>query len=667
MSSCNFIQGLGAKNRKAGRCARSRAGLSTIEIVVAVAVVTVAVALTVPWVLGARGAARLTSCRDHLRTLAQALHAYHAAHQHLPAAAEWNCSATSSLALHKAKRIDLVTNRNWAQLLLPFAGEESLGRKFDSGRPVSDPANAAARTTRLALMSCPDDSFNRDDNPHRFFPRGLEEPAIAFARGNYAINGGTHSWQSIPPTTAFPKGDFQHIVMQAEPRLFQLWGNGIAGINRAFSIDEFSNGQATLVALEEVRAGIHPLDPRGVWALGQIGGSITWAHGINGDDYAPNHLWSRSDDILGCKALHEAVGPKKLTAERMPCVDYIDANGQATSRSMHPGGVHVAFLDGSVKFVADTIDPGVWHVIHSRETPAAVLAEDFDELLAISNVSAEAQPSQAPVADNRPPLPKAQPTGDSFENSIGMRFLVIPAGEFTMGIADVGNENKLPSECPAHRVRVTRSFVLGVYEVTCGQYSRVKGAEDADRRQPTAVPLSLTHHDKENLPVSAVTWDEAAEFCRCLSLLSEERAAGRWYRLPTEAEWEYACRNGKSEPYRWKPVRRPDDQSGEAAGVLPTLPITPVGSYPPNELGLFDMRGNVWEWTADWFDRDYYARSPVDDPQGPARGFIKVVRGGDWRFAGEACHIDYAVLPPWKASPVVGFRVVCEHQRSIPD
>jgi formylglycine-generating enzyme required for sulfatase activity len=79
------------------------------------------------------------------------------------------------------------------------------------------------------------------------------------------------------------------------------------------------------------------------------------------------------------------------------------------------------------------------------------------------------------------------------------------------------------------------------------------------------------------------------------------------------------------------------------------------------------MRGNVWEWTADWFDRDYYARSPVNDPQGPARGFIKVVRGGDWRFAGEACHIDYAVLPPWKASPVVGFRVVCEHQRSIPD
>src|SRR5690606_15083633 len=133
----------------------------------------------------------------------------------------------------------------------------------------------------------------------------------------------------------------------------------------------------------------------------------------------------------------------------------------------------------------------------------------------------------------------------------------------------------------------------------------------------------------------------------------------RNYRLPTEAEWEYACRAGKSESYRWVRQRAAGDRSGEAAGISPPLPLAPVGSYPPNPLGLYDLRGNAWEWTADWFDRDYYARSPVNEPQGPAIGDLKVVRGGDWRFVGENCHIDYPLLPPWKASPVVGFRVVC--------
>jgi prepilin-type processing-associated H-X9-DG protein len=327
---------------------------------------------------------------------------------------------------------------------------------------------------------------------------------------------------------------------------------------------------------------------------------------------------------------------------------------------MHPGGVHVAFLDGAVKFVSDKIDPGVWHVIHSRETPADVLAGDFDEVLAISNVTAEAGPPQAPANNDRAPRQSAPDGGESYANSIGMKFVAVPAGEFTMGIADIGNEKNLPRECPAHRVQISRSFLLGAHEVTRGQYVRVMGALDDAREQPAAVQTNLSDQEKENLPVFAVTWDEVAEFCRRLSRLPEERTAGRWYRLPTEAEWEYACRSGKSEPYRWQPSRRPNDQSGETAGIPPSLPIKPVGSYAPNDLGLFDMRGNVWEWTADWFDRDYYARSPVDDPQGPARGFTKVVRGGDWRFVGEICHIDYAVLPPWKPSPVVGFRVVCD-------
>jgi prepilin-type processing-associated H-X9-DG protein len=140
------------------------------------------------------------------------------------------------------------------------------------------------------------------------------------------------------------------------------------GINKAFSLGEFANGRSTLVALEELRAGIGPPDPRGAWALGQIGGSITWAHGVNGDAAGPNNPWPRSDDILGCPALHAAVGSQTLRSEGMPCAHYIDANQQASSRSLHPGGVNVSFADGSVKFIKDTIDS--WAINPATSDPA---------------------------------------------------------------------------------------------------------------------------------------------------------------------------------------------------------------------------------------------------------------------------------------------------------
>jgi len=636
---------------------RSRAGLSFVEVLVAVAILGMAVALAMPWVLQARAAYHRLSCRDHLRTLTLALQSYHAAQNQYPPAAFWSTTHSVSVTLQSARRIDIVTHENWVQLVLPFAGEEAAAQRFDASRSIGDRVNAAARMSRLSLMTCPDDSFNRADNHYKFDADETLEEAVEFARGNYAINGGTQGIHFDAPSTSHPRGDIPHRVVQLESRTFQVWGNGIAGINRSFSLDDFANRQSTLVAVEEVRAGIHPLDSRGVWALGQIGGSITCAHGVNGDDYSPNHQWSRSDDILGCKRLHEAVGKEKLTAERMPCVHYVDANGQATARSLHAGGVHVSFLDGSVRFICDAIDPGLWHVIHSRETPADVLDGDFEEHLGLTNDLNEAPPPLPPAEAGHETAGRAPDPKEPLANSIGMTFVTIPAGEFTMGLPDVGNDSNVPAECPAHRVRITQPFWLGIHEVTRGQFAIVM-------RKAAAVGQPAINEDtnvSDKLPASGVTWNEAAEFCRRLSLVQEERDALRWYRLPTEAEWEYACRGGKSAPpHRWQWQRRADDRSGETAGIEPALAIAPVGSYPPNSLGLFDMRGNVWEWTADWFDRDYYARSPVDDPRGPARGYFKVLRGSDWRFIGENCRIDAAVPPPWKSNLVVGFRVVCE-------
>src|SRR5262249_4326336 len=145
-------------------------------------------------------------------------------------------------------------------------------------------------------------------------------------------------------------------------------------------------------------------------------------------------------------------------------------------------------------------------------------------------------------------------------------------------------------------------------------------------------------------PVERVTWEEAVEFCRRLSHLPEEKAAGRAYRLPTEAEWEYACRAGTATPFA-----QGLSLSGAQANFDGGFPYgggergrslqktTRVGSYPANNFGVHDLHGNVWEWCADWLDSLYYAASPKRDPQGPAAGQLRVLRGGSWRNHAVTC------------------------------
>jgi len=624
-------------NRTVTSC--SPRGISRVEVLVAVVVVSVLAAVAIPAVLKVRSMARSSTCRENLRGLMAAMHSYHDVHGTLPPAAIWSTANSASVALRESKRVDRITHQNWGQLLLPHMGREDLAGWFDPSQPIGAEANRAGRTTAFSAMTCPEDTFNRPDNMYAFRLSEYEEPR-QFARGNYGINGGTQHSSGARPNTKSSMGEVTRVVTTSDPPGFQMWGNGIAGINRSFSFDDFTNGQSTLVALEELRAGVHPLDPRGVWALGQIGGSITWAHGVQGDASQPNIPFYRSDDVLGCGDVHQAVGSVELERLGMPCCHYVDQNGQAAARSMHTGGVHVAFVDGSIRFISDRIDPGLWHVMHSRETPPAVLSKDFEEVLAVENFPDAGPASSDGAAADGP---------DEFENSLGMRFVRLPAGTFVMGMPDLGNSVDPPPECPAHEVRISRPFYLATTEVTRGQYEEVMSPGEGKDVQEA----------EQSLPVVDVTWSDAQEFCRRLSDLEAEKRAGRSYRLPTEAEWEYACRSGSSEPYEWHSQRRPDDNTGEAAGITPPLPLTPVGTYPANPFGLHDMRGNAWEWCSDWFDRDYYSRSCTTDPQGPVHGYLKVVRGGDWRFVGETCRHDYVMMPPWKSNPMVGFRVVC--------
>jgi formylglycine-generating enzyme required for sulfatase activity len=227
---------------------------------------------------------------------------------------------------------------------------------------------------------------------------------------------------------------------------------------------------------------------------------------------------------------------------------------------------------------------------------------------------------------------------DAIENSIGMRLVLIPAGRYLAG-SPAGAAHADDDERPRHLVEIRRPFYLGAYEVTQAEFERVMGTNPSWYRPGGPGADQVRGQDTRRFPVDMVSFDDMLEFCRRLSALSAERSAGREYRLPTEAEWEYACRAGSATAFHCGPALSPA-QANIAADNQPlaALPAAtehgpvPVGSFPPNAFGLYDMHGNVWEGCSDRYAFDYYAHAPAADPQGPAAGTGRVVRGGDWRF-----------------------------------
>jgi formylglycine-generating enzyme required for sulfatase activity len=258
---------------------------------------------------------------------------------------------------------------------------------------------------------------------------------------------------------------------------------------------------------------------------------------------------------------------------------------------------------------------------------------------------------------------------EEITNSIGMKLQLIPAGSFMMGAVQ-GDNDAEDNEKPQHRVEITKPFYIGVYEVTQAQYEAVIGDN----------PSTFKGSDR---PVETVSWIEAVEFCRKLT----EKEGGS-YRLPTEAEWEYAARGGvegekyvwgdektplvngvkhanvadesikNSEFYEWlKPVY---DDSGYFAGYDDGYAETsPVGSYAPNNYGLYDMAGNILEWCSDWAIGDYYSISPLKDPTGPSSGESRIVRGGCWYNYLRDLRTSYrSTCRPDERLFSIGFRVV---------
>jgi formylglycine-generating enzyme required for sulfatase activity len=269
-----------------------------------------------------------------------------------------------------------------------------------------------------------------------------------------------------------------------------------------------------------------------------------------------------------------------------------------------------------------------------RSLPAINRQEDFDdkEIEDISNeVIAEL------IAESSKPKAVQLPSDMNFIEDLGngvkLIMMAIPGGSFLMGSEEYDNEK------PIHQVTLS-PFYIGKYQVTQAQWQAVM------KNNPSL-------YKGDDLPVEHVSWEDATKFCQKLS-----EKTGREYRLPTEAEWEYACRAGSAGRYCFG-----DNNAllGKYAWYFKNADKTyAVGEKLANDWGLHDMHGNVWEWCQDWYDEDYYWESPEENPQGPSSGIYRVLRGSSFNHdKGQCRSVSRGKYTPETVYRYLGFRVVC--------
>jgi formylglycine-generating enzyme required for sulfatase activity len=265
------------------------------------------------------------------------------------------------------------------------------------------------------------------------------------------------------------------------------------------------------------------------------------------------------------------------------------------------------------------------------------------------------------VAEGR--LDAAVAPGKEFINALGMRLVRIRPGTFTMG-SPQREKRRNSDEGPQHEVTITRPFYLGVYPVTQAEYERVMGKNPSWFSERGGGKDKVGGRDTGRFPAEMVSWEQAKAFCEELTRRDEKKPAGWGYELPTEAEWEYACRAGTTTACSFGDD--PEDL-GEYAWYRSNSGggSHEVGTRKPNPWGLYDMHGNVWEWCADGKRR--YERGPVQDPQGPGGGESRVLRGGPWHYHSRYCRSAHRYFDvPDARDGVNGFRVVLRPPAGTP-
>lgn len=249
---------------------------------------------------------------------------------------------------------------------------------------------------------------------------------------------------------------------------------------------------------------------------------------------------------------------------------------------------------------------------------------------ALSHQLAEVPTSQTSA------IPWPKETAIDLGGGVKMDLVFIPAGSFPMG-SETGHVN----EKPIHKVTITKPFYLGKYEVTQEQWRAVMGDNPSRSKGP-------------HKPVENVSWNDCQAFLKKLS----EKMPGRTFRLPTEAQWEHACRAGTTTEFFFG--NNPAGMFDYAWWADTTSETHPVGEKKPNPWGLFDMYGNVWEWCSDWW-AEYTADEAVD-PSGPASGSDRALRGGAWSSPVEICRSASRIIyfPPEYHHRIIGCRIVVD-------
>ncbi len=262
-----------------------------------------------------------------------------------------------------------------------------------------------------------------------------------------------------------------------------------------------------------------------------------------------------------------------------------------------------------------------------------------------------------PVTPPEPPKPAVRTAGERMVKTVDgieYAFRWCPAGTFTMG-SPSSESGRYSDEGPQHSVTLTRGFWMLETEVTQAMWESVMGTDPSRFK------------GAQN-PVESVSWKECDDFCKKLS-----SQLGLTVSLPTEAQWEYACRAGTTSAYSFGSSESDLWRYGNYCDASNTSDLdwqdkahndghdktAPVASYAPNAWGLYDMHGNVWEWCSDWYDSDYYAESPTSDPTGPSSGSYRVNRGGGWSDYAQGCRSAYRSRDtPGYRSDNLGFRTV---------
>lgn len=339
-----------------------RSGFTLVELLVVITIIGMIIGMLLPAVNSAREASRGMQCRNNLKNLALACLEYEHAHEYLPPA----CTPSGVVPNKKTNVPAMMPNNqreNWIIHILPFMDQAPLFEEFaqylkDNTNAIGSinstisglPSMATLRGREINSLLCPTDRLNR--TPF------IDDSGNSWGRGNYAANIGTgqadnmgnNSWWSHPNA------------------------RGVMGPRMSVRITDVKDGASNTILIGEIRAGINSSDTRGTWAMGGAGPSATAKNGfIGGEAYGPNaadpNMNNRGDSVFNCSTGRLGMDPKERTRIGMPCTDGSSSNIQATNRSSHPGGVNIAMVDGSSRFIADTVSLGT---ISSATSPNAL-------------------------------------------------------------------------------------------------------------------------------------------------------------------------------------------------------------------------------------------------------------------------------------------------------